>query len=100
MTSLDPFQKEISRGNNFLTRTETLPKEEERWFRTFWSFWWVGGLFISDKQTVKVEKTFQMHLVCMVTDLTYYCNLMSGFKNICVEQNKPCNSITRQPPAK
>lgn len=42
-----------------------------------------------DKQTVKVEKMFQMHLVCMVTDLTYYCNLMSGFKiSVCSKTNR------------
>lgn len=72
MTSLDPFQEEISCGNNFLTITEMLPKEKER-----------------DKQTVKVEKMFQMHLVCMVTDLTYYCNLMSVFKrSVCSKTNR------------
>lgn len=76
MTSLYHFQKEISLGNDFLTITEMLLKTRRETIQDILVFplLGVGELLVSDRQTVKVEKMFQINFVCVVTDLISLSN--------------------------
>lgn len=74
MTSLYPFQKEISHGNDFLKIIEMLLNKRGETIQDILVFLLmpVSELFVIDRQTVKAEKMFQMNLVSVITDLTYY----------------------------
>lgn len=76
VTSLYPFQKEISHGNDFLTIIEMILKKRAETIQDISVFPLlpVGELLVSDRQTVKVERMFQINLVCVVTDLRLLFN--------------------------
>lgn len=72
LTSLYLFQKEISHGNDFLTIIEMLLEKRERDNSGHFGFSSLGELLVSDRQTVKVKKMFQVHSMCVVTGCYYY----------------------------
>lgn len=97
MTSLHPSQKEISHGNDFLTITEMILKKRAETIQDISVFPLlpVGERLVSDGQTVKVERMFQINLACVVTDLRLLFNETvywqpGGAWNIRLQKNNHC----------